>query len=133
MTVRLTVYGQTDIGLARKSNEDSFVIGDLTGGSLVQEQHIAQFEVGQRGLLLAVSDGMGGHQAGEVASVSLSSRFVARWLAKPAAALLTRCSKRRHSRRIAKFGRRRTTQVASKWGPRSPRSSFTTRLPISRR
>jgi serine/threonine protein phosphatase PrpC len=68
MTVRLTVYAQTDIGLVRKSNEDSFVIGDLTGGSLIQEQHITQFEVGQRGLLLAVSDGMGGHQAGEVAS-----------------------------------------------------------------
>ncbi len=68
MTVRLTVYGQTDIGLVRKSNEDSFVIGDLTGGSLIQEQHITQFEVGQRGLLLAVSDGMGGHKAGEVAS-----------------------------------------------------------------
>jgi serine/threonine protein phosphatase PrpC len=68
MTVSLTVYGQTDIGLVRKSNEDSFVIGDLTGGSLIQEQHIAQFEVGHRGLLLAVSDGMGGHQAGEVAS-----------------------------------------------------------------
>jgi serine/threonine protein phosphatase PrpC len=68
MTVSLTVYGQTDIGLVRKSNEDSFVIGDLMGGSLIQEQHIAQFEVGERGLLLAVSDGMGGHQAGEVAS-----------------------------------------------------------------
>jgi serine/threonine protein phosphatase PrpC len=68
MTVMLTVYGQTDIGLVRKANEDSFVIGDLTGGSLIQEQHITQFEVGQRGLLLAVSDGMGGHQAGEVAS-----------------------------------------------------------------
>jgi PPM family protein phosphatase len=68
MTVSLTVYGQTDIGLVRKSNEDAFAIADLTGGSLLQEQCIAQFEVGQRGVLLAVSDGMGGHQAGEVAS-----------------------------------------------------------------
>ncbi len=68
MTVSLTVYGQTDIGLVRKSNEDAFAIADLTGGSLFQEQRIAQFEVGRRGVLLAVSDGMGGHQAGEVAS-----------------------------------------------------------------
>jgi serine/threonine protein phosphatase PrpC len=68
MTVTLTVYGQTDVGLVRKSNEDAFAIADLTGGSLLVEHRIAQFEVGQRGVLLAVSDGMGGHQAGEVAS-----------------------------------------------------------------
>jgi serine/threonine protein phosphatase PrpC len=68
MAVNLTVYGQTDVGLVRKSNEDAFAIADLTGGSLLQEQRIAQFEVGRRGVLLAVSDGMGGHQAGEVAS-----------------------------------------------------------------
>ena len=64
----LTVYGQTDIGLVRKANEDSFVIADLTGGNLVKEQTIAHFEVGERGVLLAVSDGMGGARAGEVAS-----------------------------------------------------------------
>jgi serine/threonine protein phosphatase PrpC len=40
----------------------------LTGGSLLDEQRSAKFEVGKRGVLLAVSDGMGGHQAGEVAS-----------------------------------------------------------------
>jgi serine/threonine protein phosphatase PrpC len=68
MPVNLTVVAQTDIGLARKTNEDAFVIADLTGGSLLDEQRIAKFEVGQRGVLLAVSDGMGGHQAGEVAS-----------------------------------------------------------------
>jgi serine/threonine protein phosphatase PrpC len=68
MPVNLTVVAQTDVGLVRKSNEDAFVIADLTGGSLIDEQRIAKFEVGQRGVLLAVSDGMGGHQAGEVAS-----------------------------------------------------------------
>jgi len=68
MTVKLMVYGQTDVGLVRKSNEDCFAIADLTGGSLLQEQRVAQFEVGRSGVLLAVSDGMGGHQAGEVAS-----------------------------------------------------------------
>src|SRR6516162_8619585 len=68
MTVNLTVYGQTDIGLVRRTNEDAFVIADLTGGSVLQEQRIARFEVGERGVLLAVSDGLGGHQAGEVAS-----------------------------------------------------------------
>jgi PPM family protein phosphatase len=66
--MNLTVCAQTDAGLVRKSNEDAFVIADLTGGSLLEEQRVAQFEVGQRGILVAVSDGMGGHQAGEVAS-----------------------------------------------------------------
>ncbi len=68
MPIHLTVYGQTDTGLVRPSNEDAFVVADLTGDSLLQERQIAQFEVGQRGVLLAVSDGMGGHAAGEVAS-----------------------------------------------------------------
>ena len=49
-------------------NEDAFVVADLTGDSILQEQQIGRFEVGQRGVLLAVSDGIGGHAAGEVAS-----------------------------------------------------------------
>jgi serine/threonine protein phosphatase PrpC len=68
MTVNITVYGQTDIGLVRKVNEDAFVVADLTGGSVLQEQRIARFEIGKQGVLLAVSDGIGGHKAGEVAS-----------------------------------------------------------------
>lgn len=66
--MNLTVCAQTDIGLVRSSNEDAFVVADLTGGSLLEQQRSARFEVGRRGVLLAVSDGMGGHQAGEVAS-----------------------------------------------------------------
>jgi serine/threonine protein phosphatase PrpC len=68
MAVNLTVYGRTDVGLVRPTNEDAFVVADLTGGSVLQEQRIARFEVGRRGVLLAVSDGLGGHKAGEVAS-----------------------------------------------------------------
>jgi len=68
MPVNLTVYGQTDVGLVRPKNEDAFVIADITGGTLVREPQICRFEVGERGVLLAVSDGMGGEQAGEVAS-----------------------------------------------------------------
>ena len=67
MTVNLTVCARTDIG-KRKTNEDAFVIADLTGDSLVDTSPISRFEIGERGVLLAVSDGMGGHKAGEVAS-----------------------------------------------------------------
>ncbi|HEY3822377.1 MAG TPA: protein phosphatase 2C domain-containing protein [Polyangiaceae bacterium] len=68
MPVHVTVVAQTEVGLVRQTNEDAFVIADLSGGSLLDEQKMSKFEVGQRGVLLAVSDGMGGHQAGEVAS-----------------------------------------------------------------
>jgi serine/threonine protein phosphatase PrpC len=68
VVINLTVYGQTDVGRVRPINEDAFVVADLTGGSVLPEQRIARFEVGRRGVLLAVSDGLGGHKAGEVAS-----------------------------------------------------------------
>jgi serine/threonine protein phosphatase PrpC len=68
MTVTLTTCAKTDVGLVRSQNEDAFVIADLTGGSPVEDQRLACFQVGERGALLAVSDGMGGHKAGEVAS-----------------------------------------------------------------
>jgi serine/threonine protein phosphatase PrpC len=66
--LNLTVYGQTDIGLVRKTNEDAFIVADLTNGNILKEQTIVRFQVGERGVLLAVSDGMGGASAGEVAS-----------------------------------------------------------------
>lgn len=62
--MNLTVYGRTDVGLVRAQNEDAFVVADLTRGALVE----GRLALGARGALLAVSDGMGGHQAGEVAS-----------------------------------------------------------------
>ncbi|MEJ7728278.1 MAG: protein phosphatase 2C domain-containing protein [Polyangiaceae bacterium] len=68
MTVRLTVSGRSDTGRVRTKNEDSFVVADLTGGKLAGQPDMTRFEVGDRGVLLAVSDGMGGEKAGEVAS-----------------------------------------------------------------
>jgi PPM family protein phosphatase len=68
-SVHLSVAGRTDVGRARKNNEDSFVVADLTRGNLLQgDAQVARFDVGERGVLLAVSDGMGGEAAGEVAS-----------------------------------------------------------------
>lgn len=68
MAVRLTVSGRTDTGRVREKNEDSFVVADLSGSNLGGQSGTVRFEVGERGVLLAVSDGMGGHKAGEVAS-----------------------------------------------------------------
>jgi serine/threonine protein phosphatase PrpC len=64
----VSVAAVTHIGNVRENNEDAFVVADLTGGALLPEGGRARIDVGQRGVLLAVSDGMGGAQAGEVAS-----------------------------------------------------------------
>ena len=47
MPVNLTVVGRTETGLVRKSNEDAFVIADLTGGSLLDQPQTTKFEVGE--------------------------------------------------------------------------------------
>lgn len=64
-----TVYGKTHVGLIREHNEDNFMVADLGAGSgpLEGEAEVSGV-VTDRGLGLAVCDGMGGAAAGEVAS-----------------------------------------------------------------
>ncbi|MBN1610266.1 MAG: serine/threonine-protein phosphatase, partial [Polyangiaceae bacterium] len=65
----VTVFGQTDVGKVRTNNEDAFVVSDLTASAPIHAMtSSATFEVRDRGILVAVSDGMGGAAAGEVAS-----------------------------------------------------------------
>jgi serine/threonine protein phosphatase PrpC len=65
----VTVFGQTDLGKVRTNNEDAFVVSELTASAPIHAMtSSATFEVRDRGILLAVSDGMGGAAAGEVAS-----------------------------------------------------------------
>jgi PPM family protein phosphatase len=66
--IYLSVAARTDVGRVRKKNEDSFVVADLTGGALLGDEPVRRFPVAERGVLLAVSDGMGGEAAGDVAS-----------------------------------------------------------------
>lgn len=69
MSVKLTVVGRSDVGKVRTNNEDTFVIADLSRSSKIDTaEGEKSLDVPEQGMLLAVSDGMGGEQAGEVAS-----------------------------------------------------------------
>jgi serine/threonine protein phosphatase PrpC len=68
-SVGLDAYGRSDVGRVRDNNEDALVIADLMLSLPIHAmERSVDIEVGPRGVLLAVSDGMGGAQAGEVAS-----------------------------------------------------------------
>jgi protein phosphatase len=64
----MTVFGKTDVGRNRDHNEDSFLVADLTRGTASLQPEIREHDIGRRGTLLMVADGMGGAAAGELAS-----------------------------------------------------------------
>lgn len=66
----LTVFAQglSDVGLVRENNEDCFLLLDLTTGTEMQSSAQSPQIIGPQGVLLLVADGMGGAEAGEVAS-----------------------------------------------------------------
>lgn len=69
----LDFYARTDVGIVRNGNEDNFLILDLSSGGCVtamdeEPEQVMSSTLGHYGTLLAVSDGMGGALAGEVAS-----------------------------------------------------------------
>ena len=67
-TFKLTAA--TNVGMVRKNNEDNFIVcPDLSAGLwCVPEDADSVFDLGEDGCLLCVADGMGGMNAGEVAS-----------------------------------------------------------------
>ncbi|MCS6886092.1 MAG: Stp1/IreP family PP2C-type Ser/Thr phosphatase [Acidobacteriota bacterium] len=66
--VTTLVAGLSDIGKVRKSNEDNFLIADLGNGRVYLIPQKITHKLEQNRLLLAVSDGVGGANFGEVAS-----------------------------------------------------------------
>ncbi|WP_219827605.1 hypothetical protein [Salmonella enterica] len=59
-------FGQTDVGLVRDANEDAFAMADLSKAERLQGGAVAEWPL-KDGVLLLVSDGMGGAKAGEIA------------------------------------------------------------------
>jgi len=69
------LHAKSDVGRVRRGNEDNFLVLDLTNqrtwiGSDGQEApaEFSRFELGKKGAVFVVSDGMGGALAGDVAS-----------------------------------------------------------------
>jgi PPM family protein phosphatase len=69
------LYAKSDVGRVRRGNEDNFLVLDLTSqqtwtgaGGAPPPEKLTHFNLGQKGLVLVVSDGMGGALAGDVAS-----------------------------------------------------------------
>jgi PPM family protein phosphatase len=67
--MRIAACGVSDPGSVRSNNEDAYALLDLTSGEQVDiDARETGVEVGPRGVLLVVADGMGGEKAGEVAA-----------------------------------------------------------------
>jgi serine/threonine protein phosphatase PrpC len=67
-SVRVSVFGKTDLGRTREHNEDTFLVADLTTGRASLQPEVRNHHIGPRGSLFIVADGMGGAAAGELAS-----------------------------------------------------------------
>jgi PPM family protein phosphatase len=87
LSVLIDAFGQSDVGLVRKNNEDSFLVADLTSGVTTPDAFALNQAIGDKGSLLLVADGMGGVEAGEVASrmaaESVAKFFVEQLSTKP--------------------------------------------------
>ncbi len=81
--IHLRVFGRTDVGQVREHNEDNFLVADLSKGSRGLMEGDRKQEVGARGTVLGVCDGMGGAAAGEVASQLAVDIVYQRMLAGP--------------------------------------------------
>ncbi len=82
--VQLRLAGRTDVGITRDHNEDAFAFLDLDSGQTHAEVDSGVIEVGLRGVVLVVADGMGGAAAGEIASAmaveAVLDTFRAQWM-----------------------------------------------------
>lgn len=68
MSGKIEIFGTTDVGQQRDHNEDNFVICQNVSTQQWQFKKDQVIDLGELGAMLMVADGMGGTNAGEVAS-----------------------------------------------------------------
>lgn len=84
IVMEVSVASQTDTGRVRSANEDAFIVAELHEREIkTTNGNLDRSRIGPHGFLLVVSDGMGGAQAGEVAS-RLAIEQLVRRLTAPA-------------------------------------------------
>ena len=66
--VKVHLFAKTDLGKTRDHNEDNYLVADLSRRVHTLTPGLKAHDVGERGSLLMIADGMGGAAAGEVAS-----------------------------------------------------------------
>src|SRR5712664_35514 len=73
--MHIELHAKSDVGRVRRGNEDSFLVLELStqqtwsgADGTDPPKELTQFELGEKGLVLVVSDGLGGALAGDVAS-----------------------------------------------------------------
>ena len=81
----IVAAGQTDLGRKRTNNEDQFLIAELRKSMTIHSTSLplssrSQLYGGSRGYLLAVADGMGGHNAGQHASSLALDQMISQML-----------------------------------------------------
>lgn len=66
--IRFRIAAKTDVGLERDNNEDNFQVSANLDEAPMKWVNNQEYSLGNKGALLVVADGMGGMNAGEVAS-----------------------------------------------------------------
>lgn len=66
--IKIKLGAKTDVGLERTNNEDNFQVAQDLSESSMQWVNDKTISLGEKGCLLVVADGMGGMNAGEIAS-----------------------------------------------------------------
>ena len=74
--MKINISATTDVGCNRENNEDAFAFcPDLSDPDWRQKHTGGYLPLGSQGALLIVADGMGGANAGEVASAGAIDRI----------------------------------------------------------
>ena len=85
--IKVEVFAKTDLGKTRDHNEDRFLVADLSRREASLLPTVRAHDVGERGSLFVVADGMGGAAAGELASQmatdTIYQQMVRVWGAEP--------------------------------------------------